>query len=456
MAFLDLDDTITAVSTPPGAAARAIVRLSGPQTIACLQRCCIAEDGRPLADYTVPSVIAAAVTLSDDAGPLPAEVYLWPDERSYTRQPSAEIHTFGSPPLVEMALRAVCAAGARVAEPGEFTLRAFLAGRLDLTQAEAVLGVIDAVDQRQLDVALGQLAGGLTQPLARLRDELLELLAHLEAGLDFVDEDIEFISADQLLSQIGAAAETIAQIANQMTTRGETGGAPRVVLRGWPNVGKSSLFNALTDHGAAMVSDQSGTTRDYMMTPLRIGDVTCHLIDTAGIQPLTDAKSLDAAAQEMTRQQQAEADIEVFCLDASRPLNTWERETLCDGLDQELIAVLTKCDRPTLAELPLRAIRTSTVTGEGLDDLRLAIGESIVSRDIDAQWVGGTAVRCRDNLRRCGESLGRATELVRDRRGEELISAEIRIALDELGKVVGAVYTDDVLGRIFSRFCIGK
>jgi len=456
MAYLDLDDTIAAVSTPPGAAARAIVRLSGPQTIACLDQCCRAEDGRPLTDYTVPSVIAAGVTLSDDAGPLPAEVYLWPDERSYTRQPSAEIHTLGSPPLVEMALRAVCAAGARVAEPGEFTLRPFLAGRLDLTQAEAVLGVIDAVDQRQLDVALGQLAGGLTQPLARLRDELLELLAHLEAGLDFVEEDIEFISADQLLSQISAAAETIAQIASQMTTRGETGGAPRIVLRGWPNIGKSSLFNALTDHGAAMVSDQSGTTRDYMMAPLRIGDVTCHLIDTAGIQPLTDAKSLDAAAQEMTRQQQAEADIEVLCFDASRPLNAWERETLCEGLDQEPIAVLTKCDRPTLAELPVRAIRTSTVTGEGLDDLRLAMGESMVSRDIDAQWVGGTAVRCRDNLRRCGESLGRATELVRDRRGEELVSAEIRIALDELGKVVGAVYTDDVLGRIFSRFCIGK
>src|SRR5205807_699202 len=153
----------------------------------------------------VPTCIGASVRLDDLLGDVPATIYVWPTVSSYTRQPTAELHLPGSPPLLEAALHAVCQAGARLAQPGEFTLRAFLAGRLDLTQAEAVLGVIDAGSRRQLDSALGQLAGGLSRPLTQLRDELLDCLAELEAGLDFVEEDIQFISANELKRKLTGA-----------------------------------------------------------------------------------------------------------------------------------------------------------------------------------------------------------------------------------------------------------
>jgi tRNA modification GTPase len=215
-----LDDTIAAISTAAGGAARGMIRLSGPSVVECL-----AKDFRPaapvaLAEVRAPRVIEGAFRLLDGRE-LPCEFYLWPGARSYTRQPVAELHTLGSPPLLDALLRAVCRAGARLAEPGEFTLRAFLAGQLDLTQAEAVLGVIDAQGEGQLQTALAQLAGGVSTPMTRLRERLLDLLAHLEAGLDFVEEDIEFISAEELEGQLAAAEDAVRHIVARMESRGE-------------------------------------------------------------------------------------------------------------------------------------------------------------------------------------------------------------------------------------------
>ena len=200
-----LDDTIAAIASPPGGGARGIVRLSGPGLRACLEECFRPSPPAPLATLTRPTAVPGLCWLRGLAAPLPGELFLWPGKRSYTGQPVAEIHTLGSPPLVEALLRTVCAAGARLAEPGEFTLRAFLAGRIDLTQAEAVLGVIDAADPGQLRAALVQLAGGLARPLHRLRDELLDLLADLEANLDFAEEDAPPLPPGQLLARLDAA-----------------------------------------------------------------------------------------------------------------------------------------------------------------------------------------------------------------------------------------------------------
>src|SRR4051794_14966228 len=194
----DLDDTIAAIATAPGGSLRGIVRLSGPNSVAIAGQVFHGSDEPRCDSATHPRCERGSVQLSRALGQVPATLYLWPTASSYTRQPSAELHLPGSSPLVEAALEAVCLAGARLARPGEFTLRAFLAGRLDLTQAEAVLGVIDAGSRQELDAALSQLAGGLATPLAALRGQLLDLLAELEAGLDFVDEDIEFISRDAL------------------------------------------------------------------------------------------------------------------------------------------------------------------------------------------------------------------------------------------------------------------
>ena len=176
---------------------------------------------------------------------VPCDLFLWPTDRSYTREPVAELHTIGSPPLLQAALAAVCRAGARLAEPGEFTLRAFLAGRIDLTQAEAVLGVIDAARRNELDAALAQLAGGLARPLHQLRDDLLQLLAELEAGLDFVEEDIRFISQQEVARTAASGSELLEDVAKQMTSRLHGESFPQVALVGPPNAGKSSLFNAM-------------------------------------------------------------------------------------------------------------------------------------------------------------------------------------------------------------------
>jgi tRNA modification GTPase len=366
----------------------------------------------------------------------------------------------GSPPLLDAALRVVCTAGARLAEPGEFTLRAFLAGRLDLTQAEAVLGVIDAQNREQFSVALSQLAGGIAGTLQQLRERLLDLLAHLEAGLDFVDEDIQFISADQLDMQLGEAHRLIAELADKMASRGTSSDGPRIVLTGWPNVGKSSLMNALVGQSAAIVSHISGTTRDFLAFPVDVCGLKCLLIDTAGrdtdTNSDTDAGSVGDIAQCLAAQQAARADVELFCIDATRRMNAWERETLASEQQRKRLVVLTKTDRTRSTDLHLDAVETSSETGAGMPALRRAIYKRI-SDDLTSEGVvAGTAVRCRESLRKAADALHQARQASLHRIGDEIVAAETRLALDELAKVVGAVYTDDILDRIFSRFCIGK
>ena len=227
-----LDDTIVAIASPAGGAARGIVRLSGPGIRTALEACFRPEPIQSLASVTHATAIPGVLFLPGFASTVPADLYLWPNKHSYTGQPVAEVHTIGSTPILETVLRAACAGGARLASPGEFTLRAFLAGRIDLTQAEAVLGVIDARGDAELAVALAQLAGGLARPLAALRSNLLDLLAHLEAGFDFADEDLPFINPADLLKSLSSAQAHIATLLNQVEGRQSgTVPNPRCVAR---------------------------------------------------------------------------------------------------------------------------------------------------------------------------------------------------------------------------------
>ena len=463
-----LDDTIVAVASPPGGAARGILRLSGPDARACVERVFRVEPPRELTAIRVPTAVAGSLALDGAASPLPCDLLLWPTGRSYTGQPVAELHTLGSPPLLELALEALCEAGARLAQPGEFTLRAFLAGRLDLTQAEAVLGVIDAADGRQLEVALGQLAGGLAGPLRRLRNGLLDLLAHLEAGFDFADEDLPFITPGQLDEQLAAAGQTVDRLLEQMASRREMADLVRVVLVGWPNTGKSSLFNALLGRTGALVSETPGTTRDYLTAELDLdGQVRCLLVDTAGIEPdaAAPADSVRRAAQAAAAQQARSAQVRLHCLDSTRPLNAREEAELADfrslndfgSLLGSRLVVLTKIDLPRRLAFASPAVATSSATGHGLAALKAEIAAAVLAaRGGEGEVVACTAVRCRESLRLAAECLRRARQVLAGGSGEELVAAELRVALDELGQVVGAVYTEDVLDRIFSRFCVGK
>lgn len=470
---LHADDTIAAIATAPGGSLRGIVRIAGPHMVATLAGFFLAEDGRPLAEYGSPTCVSGQIALPDlQARVVPCDLYLWPTARSYCRSPMAEIHTLGSPPLLAAVLRAVCAGGARLAQPGEFTLRAFLGGRIDLAQAEAVLGVIDAQGQQEFQVALEQLSGGLSQPLSRLRDALLEMLAHLEAGLDFVEEDIDFISAAELEAGLASTLAQVDVMTSQMISRTDASHAARVVLRGLPNAGKSSLFNALLARfgsaspsatPAALVSPQSGTTRDYLMARLMLGGMECELIDTAGLEASGHLAGPDRDAQSMAQQQIARADVEIHCLDASRSETAENQEVLeqsirCVPSLPPVLIALTKCDLPrSIDGADLAAIETSATTGVGLASLANAVRATVGDPGKHEEaFVAATAQRCRDSLISAAASLREAQRLVSVGGAEELLAAEIRTALNALGNVTGAIYTEDILDRVFSRFCIGK
>ncbi|MEM6331108.1 MAG: GTPase, partial [Planctomycetota bacterium] len=329
----DERDTIVAAATPRAGGVRGVVRLSGPQTVEVLRPLV----GGPL-ELRRPTRRPGAsleVVLAGAPRRAPCDVYLWPGRRSYTRQPSAELHTIGSPPLLDAIIAAVCGAGARLAEPGEFTLRALLAGRIDLTQAEAVLGVIDAPSGPALESALSQLAGGLSRPLQHIREDLLQLLAELEAGLDFVEEeDVRFIEDAELTRRLDAALAAVRSLLEQTATRGRSEFLPRVTLVGPPNAGKSSLFNALRQHAAAdgrqqqapgvtaanaLVSPTAGTTRDSLTAEVTAGGVRFLLIDTAGVEPGPAAgvqTGPAGVADAASRRDAAAADLRVRCVPA--------------------------------------------------------------------------------------------------------------------------------------------
>jgi tRNA modification GTPase len=447
--MLSLEDTICAVASAPGGAARGIVRISGPNVPAVLGGCFRGSLPTQLADVRVASVLKGTLVVSPPIGELPGELFYWPLARSYTGQPAAEFHTFGALPLLSAAARTLCQHGARPAEPGEFTLRAFLAGRLDLTQAEAVLGVIDADNANRLTVALGQLAGGMSRPLGRLREDLLQLLAHLEAGLDFVEEDLDFIAPEELETSLSAAGEQVEALLAQLGERAAANERHKVVLTGAPNVGKSSLFNAMIGDHAAIISPQPGTTRDYLSARLSLHGVECELYDTAGLSAVPQSE-IDGIAQQSSAELMKSADILIACND--RPST---QQTPTQSGRSTVLQVLTKCDQRLPEPNSGDWIPTSSVTGHGLDTLLNKLREELANLSVESP-VAGTAERCYDSLRLAHSSLLNARELNRSRAGEELIAAELRVTLAELGKVVGAVYTDDILDRIFSRFCIGK
>ncbi len=454
--MLDVADTIVAIASPTSPAPRGIVRLAGPELMAVLGRLGVDGGGDKRARR-----FEANVDVGSPLGLVDVSVMLWPTTRSYTGQPSAELHTFGSLPVLTAVVEAACRAGARAARPGEFTMRAFLAGRLDLTQAEAVLGVIEAEKRGSLDHALRQLAGNLSRPLELARSTVLDLLADVEAGLDFVDEDIEFISDEALierLSEIHAQLDATWQV---MQSRG--GGSARaiVALRGEPNAGKSCLINWLAGKEVAIVADLPGTTRDAVTVDVNFEGKLVTLIDTAGMERAETEVSRQS--QHQARRAGAEANVRLWCVDCSRD----DFELACESAVAAAKAdhresaidlwIATKADLRTVAGDDAKWIACSSATGLGMDAVVQAISQALWQQD--AEEIGsvvGTAARCRQSLDHARSAVATAIQLTENRGGHEFVSAELRVVAESLGEVTGAVYTDDILDRVFGRFCIGK
>lgn len=461
---MDISDTIVAVASAAGGAATGIIRLSGPSTLSALAQLVSSNEAEQVRTCSRSCRMALKLSLFDDAhqgqaGTVNVQAYLWPTSRSYTRQPSAELHLIGSPPLLDQLLSQLLRCGVRLALPGEFTLRAFLAGRLDLTQAEAVLGVIDAHSQAELSTALSQLAGGLTGPLAQVRGDLLDLLADLEAGLDFVDEDISFVSAEDARARLLQAQSQVKQLLASLQNRALSGEAPAVVLLGRPNVGKSSLFNRLVNRQAAIVSTQAGTTRDYLSAEVEWAGQPLRLIDTAGLDPQTALSEIDLRAQNASAEQQSKGAITLVCIDSTREPDAWEQQQLRHPTKEQLV-VLTKSDRPTHPSLQgflagNDFLLTSSEAGEGVTALQNKVRQAL-AQIAAGEILPATAQRCQESLQGADQALQHAIALQQAGQGDELVAAEIRLTLDELGKILGVIYTDDLLDRVFSRFCIGK
>lgn len=436
-----LEELIVAPGSAPGASPRAVVRLSGQGAVALTL-----EWFEGAAPPKPGHWESGALRFPGVEQPIPVLAAVWGAGKSYTGQEMAEWHLPGSPALVDIALEAVRLRGARLAEPGEFTRRAFLSSRIDLPRAEALMGLAGASTPDDLRQALDQHAGGLSEPLSKLHEALLDLLADLEAGLDFAEEDIDILPADQLLVRLAGLLAHATLAWRKLETRGDSSRRPRVALVGMPNAGKSRLFNLLTG-SEALVSPVAGTTRDWLAAPMKLGgSIEIELIDTAGLGVTADplAEAVRASTVALLRQ----VDLLVVC----HPADSIERISLDLLPDIPSMEIITRADTSETREWEIPAC--SSVTGEGLGRLVEVMTERI--GELANRRGAPHLARSREQLEKLVGRLRAAHAIALDDEGSELVALELRHALDSLGEIAGTITSDDLLGRVFSRFCIGK
>ena len=480
-----IDDTICAVATPAGEGGVGIVRVSGSQAFPIASnivrlRCAksLAEIkpyqlflGKFLWDHfqTDTQVKQGSATVLDEV-----LVVIMRAPRSYTGEDVVEIHGHGGPLIVQAICEALTQAGARMAEPGEFTKRAFLNGRLDLTQAEAVLDTIQANSLHSLKLAQEHLQGGLSGVIQGHRDALVKLLAHVEAGMDFGDEDIQFIEQNELkekLRKMVGAIEKLIESAQEGRIIRE---GIRTAILGRPNVGKSSLLNAILDVDRAIVSQIPGTTRDVLEESVMVEGVMIRLFDTAGLRETTD----ELEQEGMNRAEEAikQADVLVMTFDQSQPLTEKDMDFIKHYGQKPRVMILNKHDLPPKVSLEdfqtivrqyethngqglpqTEYVQACAVTGEGIDQVKRAIKHvAVVRRHEAGDSVVISRLRHKVLLQQAAEALHNALKAIDDRLSAECVALDLRVALQALGEIVGTVTNEDILDQIFKEFCIGK
>jgi tRNA modification GTPase len=452
-------DTIVALSTPQGRSGIGVIRLSGQDALAITRELVREKDFSPQPNHaTLKNIFApGSVEILDQA-----LVTYFKAPHSFTGEDVLELSCHGSPVLLRYLIDSILALDARAAGPGEFTLRALAHGRLNLSQAEAVRDLIDAQTQAAVRQAARQLKGELSARLQPIKESLLEIIVPLESSLEFVEDDLPEIAADQLEAQLHGLARQVEALAATFRSGRLLKDGLKVTLAGRPNVGKSSIFNGLLSTDRAIVTEIPGTTRDSLSELVSLDGVPVLLTDTAGIRSSDD--KIESLGVERTRRAIVDADLVLAVLDGSQPLTPEDEAVLAEVRESVHLIALNKSDLAAFDEnMAARAINgaskvisVSARTGAGLEDLRAAILEPFASTEMHETGLLITDARHFDLLRRTQEALLSSGELLKRRASEELILVGLYDALRFLGQITGETTPDDVLSQIFATFCIGK
>jgi tRNA modification GTPase len=451
-------ETIVAISTPPGRGGIGIVRLSGPaaRTI-----------GEPLLKLRHPlaagqarfaEVIDAEKSTLDEA-----VVTFFAAPNSYTSEDVVEIAAHGSPVLLEYLVRQSIANGARLAEPGEFTQRAFLSGRLDLTQAEAVHDLIESQTLHQARIAAQQLGGALSRRIAPIKESLIKLIAELEAGVDFVEDDLDLLTTTQILVQLKPIQATLNALEQTFSYGRIVHDGFTLAIVGRPNAGKSSLFNRLVERDRAIVTAAPGTTRDLIVERVAMDGIPVDIVDTAGLRTehtsqLDEAEAIGIAK---SREALADADILLVVVDATQPVQPEHYDLIESNRNQHTILVYNKSDLITQTneqhpQPDLATIETSALTGEGISELRTMIVSLVTAGASTSDAALITNLRQQQAVTSALEALTRAQSAATKNTPHEILLLDLHEALNALDALTGTTTPDDILERIFSTFCIGK
>jgi len=457
-----LDDTIVALATPPGEGGIAIVRISGAESMEIIRALFVTKKkNKP---KTIPERYFHYGYIVEEDGNIVDEVLMvyMRAPKTYTREDVVEIHCHGGMVPVRKIIGLVLSAGARLAEPGEFTKRAFLNGRIDLAQAEGVMDLISAKSEEAARLSLEQMEGTLSKKIRSVRNDLLDLLAHIEVTVDYPEEDIESVMTDQAKERLNSARTECRNLLASADQGKLLREGIKAVIIGKPNVGKSSLLNALVRENRAIVTDVPGTTRDVIEEYINIRGILVRILDTAGIRETVD--QVERIGVERSRELTQTADLVLLLLDASEPLEKEDTELLKWLKDKRVLILLNKTDRPEVVKeeeiKPLtgsRVIRTSMIDGAGLDEIEDYIYEMVYSGGLGPRnSVTVMNSRHKEALIRADKSLGEALAALDASVPLDMVTIDIRNVWEALGEITGESLTENLIDKIFSEFCLGK
>ena len=454
-------DTIVALSTPSGRSGIGVIRMSGPDSLAILRKLIGAESFDPEPNFlTLRNVIDPSSLESLDQ----ALVCYFKAPHSFTGEDVVELHCHGSPILLRTIIDALLSQGARLADPGEFSLRAVVHQRLMLTEAEAIRDLIDAQTDAAARQATRQMKGEISHTLQPVKDELLKIIVRLESSLEFVEDDLPALENDQLRNSLYSLRADLEELAATFHRGRLIRDGIKVTFVGRPNVGKSSLFNSLLGHGRAIVTEVPGTTRDTITESIALDGVPVILTDTAGLRASGD--QIESIGIDRTRREAADSDLLIVVIDGSESCTDEDLRVVADVSGQRHIIAINKSDLPTFSITRAndeiapsdqhQIVSVSAKTNGGLAELRTAILESFRNGHVATEGLLITNARHHDLLQNAIDAIKASEELLANRATEELVLVGLHNALRLLGEITGETTSDEILGKIFSTFCIGK